>query len=407
MADASVLVNKFSDFLIGTGLASLTGPQSAKQFANKYHAYLTARAISGAESSTRMWQGGQRIRADLVFKDNQTHTQYTPGQERVIANPQLLTTMFEDWGYHEVHRTYRDDEILLNEKLTSFYEAGFMEGVYQQFDDLERTKMIGAEMAMWNGIERSFISVPDVTTMEGQNVTTRRTKSLFALVNEEPNGLWGTETPRTDGAAWSTVHGIDPSNTTITDGQFKPFVARYTSSAVQNAGNILAAFDDVMQELRWELPNEMTMKQYFETPSLRKKICGTTKRGQSIMIQLQRDSQDRFFNARDPGNPNPIINGLDIIRMDALEGLAVFPLSATAAGTEFSATNKGPRYFLLDFEHLFPILLKHSWMTKGPVQSDILFPDVHAQRMKAWFNWVCPGRRYQAVVAPTGSIYTA
>lgn len=394
---AGVSIKEFNDFVEATGPTYVTGPKRLINAASE-HTYFFARLLDGRFANKRMIQGGTDIRESIFFRGNGTGEWYQPGSPGNWVNPQRLEKVRAYWRFCRVHMSWVEQEILLNDKVT----GGDANTRFQQYVDIRNEKEAIMWTEKWKLLEDSCWRVPDKDTMEGEGSAFIHPYSLLAFVNEDPDGLFGKGNLAN---AWTTVEGVDPTAPEVA-GNFTPQQQTYSSATGGDPKNIVAAFDDIWQDVGFEAP---TMhRQYFEDPRFRTQIIVTGKRGRSIYSQLLRNAQDRFaVGAQDPAYPDPQFHGIPVMRSSAFEQGAFYSDGAGGLANEFGGTNKGPRYLWLNSRYLYPVFHRDRYFYKDEVSRHHNVPDTWVCPVSTYMNIICTDRRHQGIVSPSGSVYTA
>ncbi len=390
---AGSVLTSFNDFIEGTGSQYITDPKKIINLAG-FHSYYWGAFFGNNKKSI---QGGEDINFSFVAKDNGTFEETLPGQDFSWVNPQRLQKGVINWRFTQVHQSWVDQEILLNDKI----KFGDFKTQFEQFVDIASEKEMLAWTAMSNGLERQCFAVPNKTLMEGTGSTAISPYSFPAFVNQGTNGLFGSGYVATiPGAAWTVVEGVDPTASAV-DGQFTPQRVTYMTEAQDNAKNIIGGLDRLWMECMWEVPD--MMKSYYENPVLNNQKILTTVQGRQAYMALLRGGQDRFVaGPQDPAYADPLFHGVPIKRVQLLEtatlydGAAVLQPEATAAGNHFI----GPRFYMLNGNYLHPIVHDERYFYKDKPTRHHNVPDTWVMRTVLWWNMVCTSRKHQGILFP-------
>lgn len=383
---------EFADFVEGTGPTYVTGP---KHLVNEavLHTYYFGRLVKGNVSKKRMIRGGSDIRESLFFEDNGTFETYLPGATHNWKNPQKLKKVKTYWRFTMVHMSWTDQEILFNERITE----GSIEAQFHAYVDIRNEKEALMWSAKWNGLEGLLFATPDKDTMEAEEGT--EPYSLFAFVNEDTNGLFGTNYT---GETWTTVEGLDPTVNT----KFKPQQLTYNSTTLNDPGNIISMLDELYMDVHFERPP--THKEYFEDPRLNKQMILTTKIGRKAVMVLLRNHQDRFVaGPQDPAYNDPQFNGVPIVRVDSLETANLYDDGSNGVTTEALAdtTKRGPRFYMVNGNYIYPVFHRERYFFKDEVSRHHNVPDTWVCPVATWYNLICTSRQRQGVLSPNGNFY--
>lgn len=386
----------FNDFVEGTGPTYVTGPMSLVNEAVE-NTYWFGRLLQGKKSKKKMIQGGANIRESIVFKDGGTFETYLPGQNHNWKNLQRLNKVQSEWRYTLAHMAWVEQEIINNEIIS----YGTEDARFHEYVNIRNEKETLMWSSIWNGLEALLWQVPFPADMEGTGTDATEPYSIPAIINEDTAGLFD---PQTSGA-FTTIGGIDPTSSAV-NGRFTPQQATYDTDTATGEGGIFSSMDDLWEDLTFEQPP--TMKQYWEDPRYNKQMIVTTKRGRSIYKRLLRSSQDHFIaGPQDPAYPDPQYYGIPIQRASVLEGLALYDDGSSALADEFGAADKGPRYYCVNAEYLYPVFHVQRYFYKYEVTKHHNVPDTWVMPVAVWYNLMFPSRQRQGILSPSGSVYTS
>lgn len=399
MATSGIALNAFNDFVAATESTYVDGPKGLRNEAGK-NVYWYGRFLKGEHAMKKTLRGGSSIKSSMVFRDNGTFEWYQPGSNRNWKNPQRLQSVEANWRFCTVHMSWVEQEIILND----IVNHGTEDAQYHQFVEIRNEKEMIMWTSKWNGLEESLWAPAHKTTMEGEGADFKNPYSIWAFVNEFPNGLFndlgGT-------GAWTVVEGIDPTATDV-DGQFTPQQQTYNSSEVNNSNNIISKFDDLFHDVEFQEPP--TLAEYWTDPNYESQIIVTSSRGRAIVKQLYRASQDHFvLGPQDPGYNNPRVYGIPVTRAPEIDTAAVFPKNdASALTTEFgddsSNPTNGPRFQLLNTKFLYPVFHTDMYFHKREVTKHHNVPDTWVCPVATYANLFCNSRKRQGSLAPEAGI---
>jgi hypothetical protein len=391
---SGVALANFLDFVEGTTSTYVNGPMGLVMEAVK-NTYWFGRLIQGQRAKKKMISGGANLRHSLIFQDSGQFETYLPGANHVWSNPQRLKKIQVEWRYTMGHMSWVEQEIINNEIIA----YGDDEARFCEFVNIRNEKETIAWGSIWNGLENLLWQVPFPEDMEAVDGT--EPYSIPAAINEDTNGLFN---PRTS-AAFTTFQGLTNTDASLGN-RYKPQQVTYTTSTVNDPGNIISKMDDLAELLTFEQPPTMT--QYWEDPRFNKQMIVTTRRGRAIYKQLLRQSQDHFVaGPQDPAYPDPQYFGIPISRASTLEGLALYNLGGASLADEFGATNKGPRFYFFNAEYLYPVFHARRYFYKYDVTKHHNVPDTWVAPIAVWYNLINPSRQRQGILSPSGSVYTA
>jgi hypothetical protein len=204
-------LNQFNDFVEATGPTYVTGPEDLVNDA-QLNTYSFGALMGGDTGKKKMIQGGSDIRESIVFEDNGTFTFRLPGETRNWVNPQKLEKTKVFWRFSEAHMSWTRQEVMLNDRV----KYGDAEARFQAYVDLRNEKELLMWTAKWNGMEQQLWAKPTVAEMEAEGG--KQPYSVPAFINGETNGLFVPG----DSATFTTIEGIDPTDTTIGRNKFVP-----------------------------------------------------------------------------------------------------------------------------------------------------------------------------------------
>lgn len=391
---SGTILSAFNDLVEGTTSAYV---QSLRDFVNAAgkRRYYWMRMFDEKKSIA----GGEDIRASIVFRDNGTYENYLPGQSHAWQNPQRLDKVKIPWRFTMVHKSWVDQEILLNDKI----RYGTEDAIIEAFVELNYEKEMIAMTSLANGTEEAIWAVPDVTKMENADSTDPQPYSFFAFVNEETNGLPGAAFP---GGAWTEIEGIDPTAASV-DGQFTPQQLTYANADQDDAGNVVANLDELFMLTDFEQPP--TLSEYFSDPMLSKQRILTSRVGRKAFSVLVRGGTDRYqAGLQDPGVPNPMMHGIPVEYVSELDTVAIYddgagglvPESTIAAGAV-----GGPRYYMWNGNFLFPTCHPDRFLERDEPSRHHNVPDTWVVPIYNWWNLLCTSRKHQGVLSPSTDLY--
>ncbi len=391
---SGVALSNFLDFVEGTTSTYINGPMGLVMEAVK-NTYWFGRLIQGQRSKKKMISGGANIRHSMVFQDSGSLETYLPGASHTWNNPQRLKRVQVEWRYAMAHMSWVEQEIINNEIVA----YGDDEARFCEFVNIRNEKETICWASIWNGLENLLWQVPFPADMESADGT--EPNSIPMHVNEFTDGLFDPQTS----AAFTTKQGLSPTDASLA-GRYEPQLATYAVATLgPGDANIIAAFDNMAEQLTFEQPP--TMQQYWEDPRYNKQMIVTTRRGRAIYKQLLRAHQDHFVaGPQDPAYPDPMYFGIPIQRASTLEGLALYDAGATL-GDEFAATNKGPRFYFVNAEYLYPVFHARRYFYKYEVTKHHNVPDTWVLPIAIWFNTICTSYQRQGIVSPSAAVYTS
>ena len=390
-------LSEFNDFTEGTGPTYVTGPDSLVNEAVN-NTYYLGRMMQGDVNATKTIQGGADIRESIVFRDNGTFEFYPPGASHSWKNPQRLQKIRAYWRFSMAHMSWLDQEILLNDKIG----YGTEEVRFQQYVDLRNEKEMLMWTAKWNGMESALWAEPDKALMEGEGDGFLNPYSVPAFINADTDGLFARQASGT----WTTVEGIDPT-ATATAGRFTPQILTYDSATLNDDGNPLSMFSELWQDVMFEQPS--MHKQYWENPTLNKQMILTTKVGVKAIEVLLRGGNTGGYvaGAQDAAYADPLYRGIPVARVSQLESATLYNDGAAGNTTEALADLKGPRFYMMNGNYLYPVFHRDRYFTKQEVTRSHDVPDTWVCPVATWYNVICTSRQRQGILSPSADLYYA
>lgn len=397
------VLTAFNDFIEGTGSQYVTDPKKIINLAG-FRTYYWGKFFGNNKKTV---QGGEDINFSFIARDNGTFEETLPGQNFNWVNPQRLQKGTINYRYTQVHQSWVDQEILLNDKI----KFGDFKTQFEQFVDIASEKEMLAWTAMANGLERQCFAVPNKTLMEGTGSTMISPYSFFSFVNQGTNGLFGSGyVTAVNGGPWTVVENVDPAAAAI-DGQFSPQQVSYNTHLPDFAGNIIGGLDKLWMQSQWEVPEMMS--KYYEDPALNNQQILTSLQGRQAYMSLLRAGQDRFIaGPQDPAYPDPQFHGVPVKRCQFLETATVYD-SATASPTVAPTTEglaagnhkKGPRFYMWNGNYIYPVVHDERYFYKDKPTRHHNVPDTWVMRTVLWWNMICTSRKHQGVLFPSADTY--
>lgn len=393
MSGASV--GEFNDLVEATGPVYVTGPESLVNDAVK-NTYYFGRLLRGDVNQLKKLRGGSDIRDNIVFRDNGTGEFYQPGASHDWQNPQRLERVQLFWRFLMVHMSWTEQEILLNQGIA----LGTDDARFQQYVDILMEKETIMWTAKWNFMENALWATPDVNTMEGEGAAFKDPYSIPAFINEEANGLFGTDDSFAN--PWTTVEGLDPTSADV-NGKWEPQTSGYLETEfdtpVVTPSGLINSFDSMWQDVYFEQP--YTQKQYFEDERLNKQMICTSKAGRSFYQQELRRGQDHFIaGPQDPAYPDPMFHGIPVVRVSTLDDAPLYADASDGRVDEITAVKSGPRYYWVNGNYLFPTFHSDRYFYKHEVTKHFNVPDTWVCPVATWYNVMCTSRQRQGIVSP-------
>lgn len=376
----------FADFWLGTTAANLGGPMDFINAAPG-RTNLFAKMCSGSDrAKKRMLAGGREVIWNIIFKGGGTFQNLRTGEPRNYEQPQRLREARLRWKLSEAHMTISEVDFLFQENPP----AAGSKGQFLVFTKVRDEKEALVAVDLWEGFEDNLGAVP---VPEMESGTGKAPMSLFALVNEETNGLY---------PGFTTVHNIDPTDPEVA-GNWEPARTTYANATVGAANNIIGAMSMMQRKLKFYVPP--TSAQYWESDTFSKKAWYTSSQGQAMIENLLLNHQDRFvMGPQDPGYNAPQYRGIPIFYWEKLDTAPIYDDGSSGRTTEALADISGPRFYCFDFNSLGPVFHRNAYFKKRPVTSHHVTPDIFVGPVMSYYNVRCENRRNQGVISPSADI---
>lgn len=390
-----VAMANFGDFVLSTDSSYIAGPRSLMVEATK-RTFLLRRFLKNAPMSVVL-QGGKSIKGNIVFDEQSTAEDYLPGQPAQWLNPQILENYEIQWRFTRDHMSYNDKEVELN-------AAGMSRSArFRHYVDLKWAKEQRVWLSLMKKMDGDLTAIPDAATMEAAGGA--KTYSLFAYVNEQPNGLFD---PGTAGqTAFTTVMGLDPTDA-MTFGKWVPQQETYSEAPSATLGadwNGWTAFDRMFHLVKFSnVPDReefggKTSGQYFI-------LCGLT--GRTMVMNALRNGNDRLVynvpNRQDASYMNPKFAGFDIVYHEDMDTATVYDDGAGGLTTEALADTAGPRFLWLNGDYLRPVFHSSRYFQKDDVLRHPQQPDTRVIPIDVWRNVFCTSRQRLGIISPSTDI---
>lgn len=358
------------------------------------HDYTFSEMCYGSENK-KMVRGGTEIRSAILFQGNGTWEKYKPGAPHTWKNPQLAVYARSPYRYAMAHMSWLDQEIMHNDAIRN----GNRRRRFEQYFNLYEEKDAAMWVSVWEGLEDDYWKAPDYNSMEDPDGID--TYSIWAIINEETNGLFGTAI----GDPWTTVMNLSPTAPKVA-GRWAPQQETYSSATVNTTDNIVGGLDNLWHACKFNKPRKFN--EYWEDPGLRQQKITTSKSGVVHFSELLRAGQDHFVAGnQDPAYPDPQFRGIPVVRAEGMETSPVYiNTGATAYTTELAAANKGPRFMMKNYRFLYPVFFEDRFFFRDKASRHHNVPDTWVIPMALWYNLHCNSRQRQGILSPSGSVYT-
>lgn len=382
-------VNAFNTLMASTQSPFLTG---SDKFVNDVaqQSYLGSAFMAG-KGTEKIIQSGPKIKDRIFLEGVDSYVPYTPGSKMDFDNPQTHDTWETEWAHYRDHMTWTEEEILKNapDGMTKARQMTALKDVKSQ-------KLQRLHTSIANGIDRVLTATPNVNTMESTTSTDRReVQSLFMMVNEETNGLYNYASTGT----FTTKQGISPTvrpnwdnyRTTYDHGLFN-----------DDANGIIAVINKALRRLEYLPPSRFQQSFDAATPKNRF-LCLTGNGGYDLFESALRNKGETYFTKgpanTDYGEITP--GGIPMMRYAPLDDKPVYGATGgTTLTTWDNAAVVGPRYYLLDLDHVMLVLHRSKYLEFRTPKEPSDQPETWVQPVVCWKNLVFSSLRRHGIVYP-------
>ena len=366
--------------------------------------------MGGDRGQKKMLDGGSELRFSTFFETGTRTRFHQPGATQNWALPQKLVHGRAAWRYLITDMSWNLQTIELNEGSSD---------QFQQFVNEKRHIEQVMWTDKWDFLENHVWSEPDFTEMESMaGGDFGKFYSIAAFINEYGNGLYNSA--GSAGTAWTTIHGIDPTSTVKGQNRFNHSVSVYSNEGTNSstspsamASSVVGAFEKAWQQTHFEKPP--TMGEYFSNPAYNNQQIFTSPEGQRAYASFLRMNQDLLVieGRQDPAFPDPSFNFIPVKYVNALTAATLYPNNTTLAsatdniaeGTNATGNRRGPRYYWINSNYLYPCFHKTYFFLRGKVREHFNDPDTFVIPVRTWGNVKCTSRIRQHLVRPSGNLY--
>lgn len=146
-------------------------------------------------------------------------------------------------------------------------------------------------------------------------------------------------------------------------------------------------------------------------PRFNRQCIWASRQGQTAYQIALRVSQDQFVVAgrQDPSYADPAYMGIPVKWASELDTAALYPNSggtATFSEGNADADPRGPRYYWVNTQYLYPVFHDEMYFLKDEVSRHHNDPDTFVCPVYTWYNVLCTSRQRQGFVEPASDLYT-
>lgn len=377
----------FTDFMKITGPAIVTKPED---FVNEaVNSTYTLKALIEGRGKAKVLKGGSSLRDFLMFDDGSTAQFYTPGQSFSYTNPQVMEQTDAPWRFVIDFETWNDETIELNAgaDMTSGARA-------QKYKDYKRIIEQRVLTSLLNKLENDWLwASPHGNTSSIESTTGDTPYPIAAFINEETYSLpYG----------WTTVQGLNPTSNDKWRCQQVQYDYNDINDASNDFGGLLDAFEDMKHSAQFDsVP--MAGLDASETDNTRR-IIVTNKQGMKSYKKVLRERNDLLLGNRQDGSyPKPEFDGIPVLYSSRLNTAALYPSSSAGTYVAWDAatvTNKGPRFYWIDMDWLFPYFHESNYFKKLDAFHPSAQPTSWIRPVRSYCQLFCRSRRRLGIVYP-------
>jgi hypothetical protein len=358
-----------------------------------------------------VFQGGPEVRDRIILEYNSRFQSYQPGRAINIANNQSHVDYKRPWAFNLSYLTWTDQELLLNNPSTRTKSA--LRSLYK---DVLTQKHQDVMTDIVEGMDNALLAVPNADTMEAAEVAgndDRVIYSLFSLINEDTNGLWGNWSTDADNV-FTTKYGLAPGDYTDADGNsaWVPKQLQYHLADLDDERNgLLAMFEEMLLRLEYKqtsVPVPFGDKKLLGDPTQFKDmtiltgLTGMQRYREALHAmgdRLQRPvSMDPTYRTQNGGY---VFNGIELMWSSKIDSLALFePGSGNTPAIASAAENAGPRFWWINNKYLSLKFHTEKMLEKDKPRMATDAVDFWWQPVKLWWQLFPRSIRRHGIVYP-------
>lgn len=391
-------IDVFTDFMLSTGPAFLTGPEDIVNDAVKV-TYTLPRFIFG-KTMREMIQGGNSIKDNIFLGVDSNSANYKPNAEFNYRNPQVLTQWSISWRFTKDEMVWTDHEIGLN-------TGEMSEGArHQKFKTLKFSKEQNLYTGLMQFVDDQFWAQPDTVEMEASDGEKPYTLAAFITqggAGAPPlQGATGIAPLDGFGGTWTTVMGINPTTKVAWRNAVEPYDGFGAMVGFAGDKHIFTAMSRIYYRLRFDrLPRHPQYSDPTSAPTfIPASLFGLTRYEDSLRV-----NQDTFVTAgrQDPAFDGPQYRGIELVYVSDLDAAALYNNTGTPA-SEAAAAITGPRFWFVNGQYILKTIHRDRFFYKKPPFSPSKQPYTHIMIVDIWHNNVCRSRKRQGMVVPEANV---
>lgn len=384
MSTAGSPISVFNDLMRGTGPTIYTG---VDEFINEtvLRSYAIGKFMP-EEDMGELIQGSPKIRDYIIAEEANTFVDFHPNAVFSWQNPQVQKDWEIEWRYSMDHMAWNDHELIHQMGDASRLTA---KARFQVYKDVKKGKEVRLQTSIQNGLERALFAVPDATQMEAADGL--KVFSLWALVNEETNGLY---------PGFDTLQGIDPTEYDFwVPNQITYDYDNYLGTNARNG--LYNAFDRMRIRMNWRRPpraGSIAGERYNKN-----RFIMTGEEGLLLYEDALRKSNDflRSGNGKDPSYEGAQYRGYEIMEFQQFDSSPVFAGGGgTTRVTQMAADSPGPRFIWINAEYVRMVWHRERYFYAHEIMQHPNQPGAWRKPIELWRNMFVRSRR-----KGTGIIY--
>jgi hypothetical protein len=317
------------------------------------------------------YKGGTKLVDKIQGETAGSFSFYSPNDEFSPRQVDTLTPIEVNWVFAQSHYVLIAETAVLN--------AGDPSAYLDYIKTLEQ----GCVVDTINGLEEALWATPNIETMEAVNADPREPYSILAFITRDGLAPSSTNGGVAAGTAdWTTVESVNPSSKPW----FRNKFVSYASGSPDNVDTgLIAAFDDIVLQTHFEIPDPMT--RYGESEDLRKFAIVTSRDGQTFYKARMRAANDRLDQLNDPAVRGPQYEGVPIIYVSELDNQGW--------------TDNQPDYLFLNLNFLMPFFHSTMYMDEKITDGGSKQPNSTVVWKFSWYNLIIRSRRRQGRIFAT------
>lgn len=364
--------------------------------------FINAASLLGYPTISRMWRGqkqnkllrgGQFIAERILTSVTNRSQEYLPGEPLNYTQSNPGTDLQYGWRF-QAHMLSWQEELMILQGADNMTSENRMIVYKDQMDQL----LTEFWTSVANFYEQQMWRDPR-TGMETTTTNGREQNSIPAFVNEFTNGLWVG-----NGITRTTIGGQSPA--TI-GANWKPQRFAYKNFTNGDPDSWIRALRKAKRSLGFKKapihPERFTESDFSNNDV----VVYASEWGCAGVEGMYLNAQDRWQNPQDPWGAT-YFDGVPLVYAPQKDTAAIYPAATPTATalTEQTADIAGPRFEIVNTNHLFMVMHRDVVLKDMGVKSDVRTPTTKVQPFMVFSNLVCNNLRSCGIVYPTVDITT-